>query len=383
MTDKPDYDYIIAGAGAAGLSLLIRIIKSGNFANKRILLVEKQPKNHNDRTWCFWEKGIGLFDEVVYKCWQSLRFYGNGFSKVFDIHPYQYKMIRGIDFYNYCLSFIALQPNITVQYGLVSDLHSDDKGTWLLIDGKRHTAKYIFNSILFSKPVPGKAEYYLLQHFKGWVIETDSPVFNEKEATLMDFRVMQQKGTTFFYVMPFSPSRALVEYTLFSNELLSPEEYDHALHNYITANLRCNEYKIKSQEFGSIPMTNYKFTRQQANIIQMGTAGGQTKASSGYTFQFIQKHTASLVTNLNNDDPVLNPRLSSKRYDFYDSVLLNVLATGKMAGAEIFTHLFKKNPSHRIFHFLDNESSLSADIRLLASLPTLPFLKAGLEQILR
>ena len=378
---KPDYDYIIAGAGAAGLSLLVRMIKSGNFDEKRILLVDKEEKNRNDRTWCFWETGEGLFEEVIHRSWQLLGFQSHGFSKVFDISPYRYKMIRGIDFYNYCLHIIALQPNVTLQYGTVSEMHSDVDGTWLLLDKQKYSAHYIFNSILFSKPIPGNGEFYLLQHFKGWVIETAMPVFNEQEATLMDFRVDQQKGTTFIYVMPFSTSRALVEYTLFSKELLQPQEYDQAIHEYIKGYLGCNDYTVESEEFGSIPMTNHKFNRQHNHIIQLGTAGGQTKPSSGYTFQFIQKHTAALVAELSRGGQLRPRSMSSRRFHFYDSVLLNVLATGKMRGDRVFEHLFRKNPPHRIFQFLDNESSISQDLRLISSLPTLPFLKAGLEQL--
>lgn len=381
MPLKTDYDYIIAGAGAAGLSLLVRMIKSKKFQGKRILLVDKDNKKNNDRTWCFWETGSGFFEEIIYKSWPALRFYGTGFSTVFDISPYRYKMIRGIDFYDYCLGLITLQPNVTIQYGMVEEMHSNDESTWLRLNGKKYTAEYIFNSIIFSKPVPHKAGYYLLQHFKGWVIETGNPVFNEREATLMDFRVDQQKGTTFVYVMPFTSSNALVEYTLFSKELLRPEEYDTALHKYISEFLGCNKYSIENQEFGSIPMTNFRFPKQQANIIHMGTAGGQTKASSGYTFQFIQKHASSLVANLSSGGQLRNDHQYPKRYDFYDSVLLNVLATGKLTGDQVFTALFSKNPPGRIFRFLDNESSFSQDIRLISSLPTFPFLKAGMEQI--
>ncbi len=60
------YDYIITGAGCAGLSLAVRMIQSGKFANKKILLADADTKNKNDRTWCFWEKQEGLFEPIVY-----------------------------------------------------------------------------------------------------------------------------------------------------------------------------------------------------------------------------------------------------------------------------------------------------------------------------
>src|SRR5688572_12426028 len=96
---KADYDYIIAGAGCAGLSLLARLIRSNQFNDKKILLIDREPKNKNDRTWCFWEKDTGFFEDLVYCRWNKLWFHGKNFSRRYEISPYQYKMIRGIDFY--------------------------------------------------------------------------------------------------------------------------------------------------------------------------------------------------------------------------------------------------------------------------------------------
>ena len=374
------YDYIVAGAGAAGLSLLVGMIQSGRFSDKKILLVDKVQKNRNDRTWCFWEQETGLFEEIVYKKWNRLWYHGEKFSKQFDIAPYQYKMIRGIDFYEYCFRMIFTKKNITVAYGVITDMHSCHNDTWLMLDGQKITAAYIFSSIP-SKPLLKKDTHYLQQHFKGWTIETADPLFDPQVATLMDFRVNQQYGTTFVYVMPFTPHRALVEYTLFTEDLLSENQYDEGLSDYVKNYLHCGNYRIAEKESGVIPMTNHRFPANYGNIIYIGTAGGQTKPSTGYTFHFIQKNSAALVAGLLTNEKLHLPETSA-RYHFYDSVFLNVLATGKAPGTFIFTELFKKNPTGRIFRFLDNESSPADDIRLISSLPTWPFFKAGMQELL-
>ena len=41
------------------------------------------------------------------------------------------------------------------------------------LNDEKISANYVFNSILFEKPELQKKEYYLLQHFKGWMIETE------------------------------------------------------------------------------------------------------------------------------------------------------------------------------------------------------------------
>lgn len=127
------------------------------------------------------------------------------------------------------------------------------------------------------------------------MIETEQPVFDPGKASLMDFRVHQQEGTTFAYVLPFDAHKALVEYTLFTPQLLASEQYDQELKNYIRDFLKITQYTVKEEEFGIIPMTDEKFPIQQNGVIHIGTAGGQTKASSGYTFQFIQKQSDRIL----------------------------------------------------------------------------------------
>lgn len=147
------YDYIITGAGCAGLSLVMHMIDNGSFADKKILLIDKDAKNKNDRTWCFWETEAGLFQPIVKKQWNHLWFQAHGLSKKLDIRPYQYKLIRGIDFYTYCLEKIAQQANITFLAAPVEKLFSNDAaGTGIVAAGETYQAQYIFNSILFRKP---------------------------------------------------------------------------------------------------------------------------------------------------------------------------------------------------------------------------------------
>jgi lycopene beta-cyclase len=378
-TKNHHYDYIIAGAGCAGLSLLVHMIESGKFADKKILLVDKEKKSKNDRTWSFWETKPGLFEKIVCKQWPQIWFHSKKMSKLFDIAPYTYKMIRGIDFYNYCFEKIEPRQNINIAYGNVEEIKSDSE-TFIKLDGQKITAQYIFNSILFEKPQLKKNEYYLLQHFKAWIIETPKPIFNREIATLMDFRVHQQYGTAFVYVMPFSETKAMVEYTLFTQDLLQPQQYDDELKIYINQFLQTDSYTITDEEFGIIPMTNYKFPVYTNNIVNIGTAGGQTKASSGYTFRFIQKHAAAITAQLiKNNSPVIN--VSSKRFGFYDSVLLNILNNNKLPCDEIFTDLFKKNKPQQVLRFLDNETSLAEELKIFSTLPTIPFLKSAIKQL--
>ena len=357
------------------------MIRSNKFSDKKILLLDKEPKTTNDRTWCFWEKEKGFFEEIVYRKWDTISFLSNKYSSLMNIAPYQYKMIRGLDFYQYCFNEIEKHANVEVVFGNIKSWRNENKGVVFNINNQefRLGAAHVFNSIYKAREATKKT-IRLLQHFKGWVIETDKPFFNPNEATMMDFRVHQQYGTTFAYVLPFSATSALVEYTLFTKELLLPEQYDKELKNYIGTYLGIVDYKIKEEEFGIIPMTNEKFSFDGQGW-QIGVAGGQTKASSGYTFQFIQKQSEQIVDYLIKGKPLGSLPETAKRFRFYDNTLLHILYYEKLPGYEIFTQLFKKNKPQQVLRFLDNESSLKDDLKIISTLPTWPFFKAAIKQL--
>lgn len=379
----PDhYDYIITGAGCAGSSLLLRMMREPFFAVKRILVIDASPKTTNDRTWCFWEKQPGIFESIVYHRWGKLDFFSKQYSDTLHIEPYQYKMIRAIDLYEFVKNESARHPNIEWRYEKVKSIQTIDKQAEVELETETLTADYVFNSILFGDLIAKTGDYLLLQHFKGWLIETKQPSFDPSQATIMDFRVDQQKGTTFIYLMPTSPTTALVEYTLFTETVLPQEVYETALREYISSCLHIKEYKVTHEEFGVIPMTNRKYPLQEGRVVYMGIAGGQAKGSSGYAFQFIQKRTAQIVSLLlKQGNPFAQSSFNDRKFRLYDSVLLNVLLNKKMNGDEIFARIFQKNPAECVLQFLDNETSLADDLQILRSVPSSVFLPTALKEL--
>lgn len=387
---QKQYDYIIAGAGCAGMSLLMRMVVDPFFASKKILVVDADAKQQNDRTWCFWETQPDLFEPIVHHQWKKLDFYSNLYSSELSIDPYSYKMIKGIDFYNYVKTKAALSPNIEWRKATVKKLvdtifefaGTNDLAGIELIDGETIYAEYVFSSILFEPIKTAAHEYHFLQHFKGWEIKTATDCFDSSKAVFMDFRVSQEHGTTFMYVLPTSANTALIEYTLFTEELLEDELYNIALRKYISEHLQINDYQILHKEKGVIPMTTKNFPYAKGRNIYIGIAGGQAKASSGYAFKFIQKRTAALIDAIKNDtDLSFGKSLKDSIGHLYDAVLLNVLHNRKMPGDEIFAAIFKGNKASNVLAFLDNESSILTDLKIMNSVPTGIFLPAALREM--
>ena len=375
-----DFDSIILGAGASGLSLAYAMAGAG-LSDHRVLLVERQTQRRNDRTWSFWETSPGPFDHLVHRRWDHVWVCGDGLERRFDIGPHAYKMIRGADFYAFMDDWVARQPNITRVHGEAHDLSDAPDGASVRVGDREYTGRHLFSSLY--RPTPTPAGYHhLLQHFKGWVIETDAPAFDVQAAHLMDFRVPQPDGTRFVYVLPLSATQAMVEYTLFSPELLPDHEYDAALREYIRDRLGLSGYRILEVEQGVIPMTDAPFEAHPSpHVWNIGTAGGCTKASTGYTFRRIQAQAQALAQSLAITGTPGVPKTGFDRHQWMDSVFLHVLERGWQPGHKVFTDLFKRNPIRRVLDFLNEDTGFAEELALMATMNTPVFVRAGLEVI--
>jgi lycopene beta-cyclase len=377
------FDYIIAGAGCSGRSLAIRLLPYLKATNKQVLLVDNTEKKGNDKTWCFWEKQTDVFEPVVYRKWNQLSFSSKLVDKQLAINPYQYKMIRSVDFYTYTSNILLQSDYISIVNGNVENLSTEKDLAYVVIDGETFSTDYVFSSI--PQPIEKQPEryQYLLQHFEGWVIETNSPIFDPQCAILMDFHTSQKAGTSFVYTLPLSPNTALVEYTVFSAQELSSEAYKTALEQYIREQLNCGHYTIKEREHGIIPMSDHPIKQQNGRIIYLGTAGGFTKGSTGYTFRFIQKHTAEIVRQLFQTGAPNTSTISAARFHLYDATLLHLLDSQRLSGEEIFSTLFKKNGADKILKFLDNETSIPEELQIFSTLHKKEFALALLNRTIK
>jgi lycopene beta-cyclase len=370
------FDYIVTGGGAAGRSLICRLLQSP-LRNKKILLIDRAPKRENDRTWCFWEKEAGFFDDIVFHSWDKLWVHTDQFSRLLTIKPYRYKLIRGIDFYEYTDRLIDQAPNVERYYGEVRALKSDKTGVEVQVDERSFRADWCFNSIFFGKIDKGSVSY-LDQHFRGWFIRSGVDVFDPTQATLMDFRTPQLEETRFLYVLPYSAREALIELAIFSNNHLQAAAYDDIIDQYLRQHLpELIDFSVEQVEMGNIPMTNFPFRRDEGRVIHLGMAGRDTRASSGYTFYNIQKRTAAIVDGLiKTKNPVQRTPWPIKRAYFYDTIMLRVLERGYYPGNCIFEQLFAKNDPASVLAFLNAETNVFLEFQLVNSLPKYPFLRA-------
>ena len=145
-------------------------------------------------------------------------------------------MVRGIDYYDSIRRRLSQAQNVHFCLGNVDSIDETDNSVLVTVGHESFAARWAFDSILKPQDISSDSIHYhfLKQHFKGWEIEAPRDCFDPQCATLFDFRTPQKREMRFLYVLPFSPRRALVEYTLFSADLLAEAEYETGLKDYIT-----------------------------------------------------------------------------------------------------------------------------------------------------
>jgi len=381
---ETSFDFIICGGGASGLLLLNALRKDAFFDDYRILLLEKEIKNSNDRTWCFWETPQGAFDELLTKKWNRAQFKSPKLQLDFSLDPLAYKMLRSSGVYKQLHTHLKHVKNTYFKQAEITKVTSEKNQTRVITSQGSFVAKRVFNSLFDPKPLLKQKKYPVLQqHFVGWFIKTEDPVFDPEKLLFMDFDIPQKKETRFLYLLPIDAKTALVEYTLFSKNLLTLQEYEEGIKSYLHRN-GITKYIIEEKEQGTIPMTCFPFEQfNTANLLHIGTAGGWTKASTGFTFMNTRRNIERLCTFLKTGKE-LNHFKIKNRFRFYDLLFLDVLMRYNSEGSKLFSRMFEKNSPVRIFRFLDEKTRFWEELNILASFSLKQkswFIKALLQRI--
>ncbi len=369
------FDWIVAGGGAAGISLINYMIDSG--LKGKILLLEKEKKHSNDRTWCYWSKeslpGLTGSDSV----WDQGEILTNNLQEKFSMGRISYRMIRSGGFYRQMYDRFSEHPRVEIRYENVLKMKGHSEYAEVQTDKGTYRARYAFNSLLPHSPVAPNFQWGLKQHFVGTWIETEEDTFDPERITLMDYRVPQEGEVQFVYVLPISPRKALIEYTAFSPNTWKRERYMRGIRDYLKTHYQLENFHIIEEESGVIPMSRQVFPRiSDERIVHIGTAGGMTKASTGYTFHRIQEDSKEIVKNLLETGFPIPDLKATGRFAFYDRLLLWLIEHEPERIPEVMRQLFAANSADLVFRFLHEKTTLIEEIFLFARLHWPPFLKA-------
>ena len=349
-----EFDYIIIGGGCAGLSLAYELDLHSKLKDKTLAIVEPREEYKKDKTWSFWKVSPHNFEDCTKKSWDNFTINIPNHLKHINCKNMPYQTIDSGLFYQKIIDKIKQNTNIKF-FKNINEVNTKNS--------------FIFNSV--SDTVDNKSS--LWQHFSGIEIETNKDFFDEKIFNLMDFDCDQKNSVHFFYTLPFSKTKALIDTTWYSDlNNTSLNDYDIQLKDYVENKLKIKNYKINFKETGAIPLFHPNNIKK-LNQIEIGTAGGMTRLSTGYTFLNIQEQSKYIRENIENikDTKIFSIK---KKYEFLDNIFLKVLKKNPERMAQIFYKMFNSSPK-TVINFLSNKSNILEDISIISKMPKFVFLK--------
>ncbi|WP_432953448.1 lycopene cyclase family protein [Micromonospora haikouensis] len=374
-----DVDVALVGGGGAA-SLVLAALDRHGLAGLRVAVVDPVRRRGQDRTWAFWGRPGGELDGVLSASWGQVEVVTPARRRVLDLAPLRYAMVRSAPVYARAaqaerrLGAVRFDAAVT---GL------DDDGARVVVRGGAGAPLVRASWVLDSRPRPparpGRTSW--LQHFRGWWVASEAALFDPRRAVLMDFRTPQPgRGVSFGYVLPVSDRFALVEYTEFSPARLTGDGYDRALRGYLgRLGWDPAALVVREVEDGVIPMTDAPFPRRPSpRVVRLGTAGGATRPSTGFTFSAMLRQAEQVAAALAGGRAPVPAPAYPRRHLWMDAVALRALDTGRVGGPEFFDRLFDRNPASRVLRFLDGETGVVEDLAVMRSSPLAPMTSAVL-----
>lgn len=311
MMSKP-WIHII-GAGVSGLSLASQLAQYEDLPGT-IKISDPNLDRAKSQTFCFWfneEESAWLKPEYSWPKWRL----SNGQDEhVHHGHQYKYGMVSGERFRQSALKTIAEHPQIE----LVQE--------WLL---DQPSAEHVFDS----RP-PHLEEFYIKQSFIGFEIE-GTHNYDLNQVALMDDLSFAYGGLRFRYVLPITATRLLVEYTLFTAQIVNLDNFEQECRLALDEDCPF-DYKHLRLEKAHIPMG----LRGEINSwgIPIGTRAGMCRDATGYGFVEMQRWAKLASQQLiahNRVKAYHNPRLRS----WMDTCLLRLIEHRPELSPQIFMEL--------------------------------------------
>ena len=350
-----EFDYVIIGGGCAGLSLAYELEIHKKLEDKTLAVIEPRLEYKKDKTWSFWKVSPHNFEDCIKKNWKNFSINIPAKTKHLKCNNYPYQSIDSGLFYNKIINKLKENKNINF-FKDVREISLENS--------------FIFNSV----PSLKIDDNSLWQHFCGVEIETNKNFFDEEIINLMDFDCEQRNSVHFFYTLPYSKNKALIETTWLSQMSDNSEKnYNIQLKDYIENHLNLKDYDITYNEEGAIPLF-YPSNYTEKNKINIGTAGGMTRLSTGYTFLNIQEHSRYIRKNIENINKMKIFEIN-KKYQFLDKIFLRVIEKHPEKMPSIFYNMFGAS-TNAVIKFLSNKSNFLEDLFIILKMPKWTFIKA-------
>ena len=353
------YKAAIIGLGPSGLA--VNKILYGNSVDQ-IIAFENEDINNRDNFFGFWlTDWMKPFEHIIEKKWFK---WSIGNKKIKITHTSRDKPYCVISFKKWKKFCLETKNKLEIKNKKVLKYTSFQNHFKIVTaDNNEYYAEKIYDS-RSAKEKKGE----LIQHFFGINITVPDNTFNDNELTLMHF-TKEKNFLHFMYILPFSHNKALVESTVFSKEVFKNSWYREKINDYLKIK-NISNYKESSVEQGVIPMFFAEEKNSPSlNIFNIGIRGGACKPSTGYAFSFLIKQV-QLLKNSKKNHVNIHKFLERKM----DKIFINFLKNNNEDG-QSFIKLAPNLNGNEFQSFMMGESSILTKLKIIKSMPKLPFIR--------
>jgi lycopene beta-cyclase len=372
------FDLVVIGGGCAGLSLATALAAHGSRC-PRTLVIEPRTEYTNDRTWCYWNELSASLPYPIQHHWQTMRVAHAGQSVSLDCGSTPYQMLAAQDFYAAARASIDCQPKIALQRGTsVVGEPSRSGGAWKICTTAGNVTA---RSIVDTRPpqLPRRDGATLWQSFYGQEIECSAAVFDPTSIDLMNFLAPDPRHVPFVYVLPVTPTRALVEVTVFGATPLAPRELSARLDAAVAERVGSASFTTLRREHGVLPMgLNEPQSSAHDSCVRVGVMAGGARPSTGYAFQRIQRWAGECAHAIVSNGHPVGHRPDPLPLRVMDQIFLDVLRADPSRGGALFFSLFSRADPARVIRFLSGNGSVVDALAVVAAMPVPPFVRAVL-----
>ena len=368
-------DLLILGGGAAGLSLARRLAEQGMTA-PRTLVLESRVDYADDRTWCFWMHPSAQLTHLVRRRWAKVSLASPTERVLVDCPEFPYALLPSGGFYQDSRECLARSERVRLAMGVavLGAPHKVD-GLWEVeTSAGVQRARWIVDT---RPPAPlAEGAAVLWQSFLGQEIEAAGPVFDPTVAEIMHFTEGEAGQILFHYLLPLSPTRALLEVTAFSPKPAGPDAFRAELNRFIDRRLEGRRYQLRREEHGILPMgLPTPAPSADPTYVRAGLMAGGARASSGYAFQRIQRWAESCAQSLADGHGPRPHAADGWILGRMDALFLQVLRRRPELAPTLFLAMFRKVAPARLARFMSDQATLLDNLAVIAALPPGPFLR--------
>jgi len=377
------FDLVILGGGCAGLSLSMALAAYGD-RGPRTLVIEPRSEYTNDRTWCFWHERSAPAPYRIQHRWQTMRVSHANQSVSLDCGSTPYHMLAAEDFYAAARACIDRQPTIALRCGTsVVGEPSHGDGVWTV---RTNAGNVTARSVVDTRPpcLPRRDGATMWQSFYGQEIECSAAAFDPSSMDLMNFLAPDPRHVPFVYFLPLTPTRALIELTVFGATPLSPRELSAQLEAAITQRVGDASFTLLRSEHGVLPMGLREApVSTHRSCVRVGVMAGGARPSTGYAFQRIQRWAGECAQALVRDGHPTGHRPDPLPLRLMDRVFLDVLRADPGRGGSVFYSLFRGVDPARVIRFLSGHGGVVDGLAVVAAMPFPPFIRAAFAMLRR